>query len=77
MAEQRTTGGQPLSHNGRQHRAEEPAGAVNKIRVTIVTGEVGRGWGGGGGSGGRGGTEALGKLEEDEVEGEERRKRST
>lgn len=48
MAAQSPTGGHPLGHKGCQQRLEALAGAVNKIKVTIVTGEVGRGWGEGG-----------------------------
>lgn len=45
------TGGQPLCHNDCQRRSEALAGAVNKIKVTIVTGAMGRGWRDGGGMG--------------------------
>lgn len=58
MAAQRAAGGHPLSHNGCQQRAGALAADVNKIKVTIVTGEVGRDWGNGG----------LRKLEEAELE---------
>lgn len=52
MAAESAPGGHPLGHNGCQQRAEALAGAVNKIKVTIVIGEVGRGfWVGGKGGG--------------------------